>query len=37
MAMSFDPFSELDRLTGTLFGTPQGPKSTSTATATSTC
>jgi HSP20 family protein len=26
MAMSFDPFSELDRLTGTLFGTPQGPK-----------
>ena len=26
MAMSFDPFTELDRLTGTLFGTPQGPK-----------
>ena len=26
MAMSFDPFTELDRLTGTLFGTPQAPK-----------
>jgi len=26
MAMSFDPFSELDRLAGTLLGTAQGPK-----------
>jgi HSP20 family protein len=26
MAMSFDPFSELDRLAGTLLGTAQGPR-----------
>jgi HSP20 family protein len=26
MAMTFDPFTELDRLTGTLLGTQQGPK-----------
>ena len=26
MAMSFDPFTELDRLTGSLLGTLQGPK-----------
>ena len=26
MAMTFDPFAELDRLTGTLLGTPQGPR-----------
>jgi HSP20 family protein len=26
MAMTFDPFAELDRLTGTLLGTQQGPK-----------
>jgi HSP20 family protein len=26
MAMSFDPFSEMDRLAGTLFGVRQGPR-----------
>ena len=26
MAMTFDPFAELDRLTGNLLGTQQGPK-----------
>jgi HSP20 family protein len=26
MAMTFDPFAELDRLTGSLLGTSQGPK-----------
>jgi HSP20 family protein len=26
MAMTFDPFTELDRLTGTLLGAPQGPR-----------
>jgi HSP20 family protein len=26
MAMTFDPFAELDRLTGTLLGTQQGPR-----------
>jgi len=26
MAMTFDPFSELDRLTGALLGTAQGPR-----------
>jgi HSP20 family protein len=26
MAMSFDPFSDLDRLTGSLLGTHQGPR-----------
>jgi HSP20 family protein len=26
MAMTFDPFTELDRLAGTLLGTQQGPK-----------
>ncbi|PXA68332.1 Hsp20/alpha crystallin family protein [Cryobacterium arcticum] len=26
MAMTFDPFAELDRLTGSLLGTQQGPK-----------
>ena len=26
MAMTFDPFAELDRLAGTLLGNPQGPR-----------